>query len=134
MAVGFSVTLVDTALSILAGTAVAANALATSGQIFLALNVGDPGTAGTSNPSVGSTARVAVTMTTPSAGATANNAAVQWTNGGTSETITDVSFWSASTGGTFLGSGALGTSQAWASGNIIQIPTSDFSVSMPTAS
>lgn len=129
----FSVALADSQLALLCGTAAAANLYATSGAIFLQLHTAAPGTAGTTGISVGSTTRESVTMTTPSAGATANNAAVQWTNGGTSETITAVSFWSAATGGTYLGSGALGTSQTWASGNIIQIPTSDFSVSIPTA-
>lgn len=129
-----SATVADAALSILCGTAVTSNAYATSGQIYLQLHTGDPGTAGTTNISVGSTTRVAVTMTTPSAGATANNAAVQWTNGGTSETITAVSAWSASTSGTYIVSGQLSASQAWASGNIIQIPIGDFSVAIPTAS
>lgn len=128
-----SATLANAQLGLLCGTAVAANAYATSGVIYLALHVGDPGTAGTSNPSVGSAARVAATMTTPSAGATANNAALQWTNGGTTETITAVSYWSASSSGTYLGNGLLTASQAWASGNIIQIPTSDFTVTIPTA-
>jgi hypothetical protein len=128
-----SVAVANAQLGLLCGTAVAANAYATSGAIFLQLHTADPGTAGTTSISVGSTTRVSATMTTPSAGSTANNAALQWTNGGTSETIVAVSYWSALTGGTYLGSGQLGASQAWASGNIIQIPTSDFTVALPTA-
>jgi hypothetical protein len=40
-----------------------------------------------------------------------------WTNGGTSETISHISNWTASTAGTFQASGALTASQAWANTN-----------------
>jgi hypothetical protein len=40
-----------------------------------------------------------------------------WTNGGTSETISDISGWTASTAGTFQASGALTASQPWVSTN-----------------
>ena len=40
-----------------------------------------------------------------------------WTNGGTSETLTHISLWTASTAGTFNGSAALSASQAWVSTN-----------------
>jgi hypothetical protein len=71
----------------------------------------------------GTSASGTITMTTTNP---------QWTNGGTSETITAISIWSAATSGTYLSSGSLTSSQAWASGNIIQL--SSLSISIPTAS
>jgi hypothetical protein len=122
-----SATTADAALGIFNGTAPTAYS-----TVYVALHTGDPGTAGTSAASAGSTTRVAVTFGTASAGAvTMTTSAPQWTNGGTSETITAISIWSASTSGTFLCSGALTSSQAWASGNIIQLST--LSISIPTA-
>jgi len=56
-------------------------------------------------------------MASASAGSKAASASVgPWTNGGTSETLSHISIWSASTAGTFNASGALSASQAWASG------------------
>lgn len=88
------------------------------GTVFAQLHTGDPGTAGTSNAAAGDTSRKSVTMASASGGSKASSAATSaWTNGGTSETITHISLWTASTGGTFLGSAALSASQAWVSGN-----------------
>jgi hypothetical protein len=129
----FSSTVANAALGIFAGTAVAANAYATSGSVYVQLHTADPGTAGTTSISAGSTTRVAVTFGTASAGTTTMTTSnPQWTNGGTSETITAISIWSASTSGTYLASGSLTSSQAWASGNILQL--SSLSISIPTAS
>jgi hypothetical protein len=127
-----SSTLANAALGLLTGTAVATNAYTTSGAVFVQLHTAAPGTAGTTGVSVGSTTRVSVTFGTPSAGVnTMTTSNPQWTNGGTSETITAISIWTASTAGTFLVSGALTTSQAWASGNILQL--SSLSVTIPTS-
>jgi hypothetical protein len=46
-----------------------------------------------------------------------------WTNGGTSETLTDISVWTASSGGTFLFSVALTTSKAWTSADQFTLST-----------
>jgi hypothetical protein len=54
---------------------------------------------------------------------TITGTAPSWTNGGTSETLTHVSFWDSSTAGNFLGSAALSSSQAWASGNVYTLNT-----------
>lgn len=114
MTVGLSTTnLVNVWLNILrntAGTAVA--------QPYVKLHTGDPGSAGAGNAAVGSTTRLAATFSAPSAGALALSATIgPWTNGGTSETISHVSVWDASTAGNFLFAAAVGTPQAWASGN-----------------
>lgn len=86
------------------------------------LHTGDPGAAGTSNNAAGDTTRKAVTQSAASAGAIAlSGTAPSWTNGGTSETITHISVWTASTSGTFLYSVALTTPQAWVSTNTLTL-------------
>jgi hypothetical protein len=85
---------------------------------FLQLHTADPGAAGTTAISVGSTTRNTFTQTTSSGGsALALSTIAAHTNGGTSETISHFSVWTAASAGTFLYSIALGVPQAWASGN-----------------
>lgn len=132
-AYSFSSTLANALLNVLNGTTIATNAYTTSGNVYLQLHTADPGTAGTTAISAGSTTRVLAAFGTASGGTvTMTTSNPQWTNGGTSETITAISIWSASTSGTFLCSGQLTSSQAWASGNILQL--SSLSVSITTAS
>lgn len=89
---------------------------------YVKLHTGDPGSAAASNAAAGSTTRVAVTQSSPSAGAMAQNGtAPSWTNGGTSETITHISVWDASTAGNFLYSVALTASKAWASADTLTL-------------
>lgn len=88
---------------------------------YLQLHTGDPGAAGTSSVSVGSTTRNQYTTGSASGGSKSYTGAGPWTNGGTSETITHVSIWSASSAGTFKGSFALAASKAWASGDTLTI-------------
>ena len=91
------------------------------------LHTGDPGAAGTSNVSVGSASKVALTQAAASGGAIAlNGTPPSWTNGGTSETITHISVWDTST---FLYSIALTASQAWSSGNTFTLNTCGVSMS-----
>lgn len=78
--------------------------------LFAQLHTGDPGASGTANVANSST-RVAVTLAAAASGAIALSNAPAFT-GTTTETITHVSFWSASTVGTFYWSAALGTSRA----------------------
>ncbi|MFJ9633802.1 hypothetical protein ACIRU8_39520 [Streptomyces sp. NPDC101175] len=86
---------------------------------YLQLHTGDPGAAGTANISVGSTARNSFVFSSSSSGSALSlgTAPSAWTNGGTSETLTHVSVWTASTAGTFLYSVALTTQKPWASGD-----------------
>ncbi len=85
---------------------------------FVKLHTGDPGSAGATAAAAGSTTRVQATMAAASGGSKAmTSMASTWTNGGTSETLTHISLWSASTAGTFNGSAALSASQAWGSTN-----------------
>jgi hypothetical protein len=88
--------------------------------MFIQLHTGQPGAAGTANISVGSTTRVAAGFAAPSGGsASQSGTAPSWTNGGTSETITHITYWGAATSGTFYQSVAVTAPQAWASGNTI---------------
>ena len=101
---------------------------------YVALHVGDPGSAGTSNASVGSTDRDDVTFSAASGGAIAlTGTQPTWTNGGTSETITHISVWSASTSGNFLWSAQLTASKSWASGDTLTLTSCGLSLS-PLAS
>lgn len=86
--------------------------------LFVQLHTADPGASGTTAVSVGSTTRNAITQGAAAAGVQANSTPPSaWTNGGTSETISHISVWSASTAGTFYYSAALTTPQPWISGN-----------------
>lgn len=86
------------------------------------LHTGDPGSAGASNAAAGSTARVAFGLAAAAAGVIAlTGTAPSWTNGGTSETISHISVWDATSSGNFDYSAALATPQAWATGNVFNL-------------
>lgn len=86
---------------------------------FIQLHTGDPGAAGTANISVGSTTRNSFVFSSSSSGSALSlgTAPAAWTNGGTSETLTHISVWTAATAGSFEFSVALTTPKAWASGD-----------------
>lgn len=85
---------------------------------YVKLHTADPGASGATAAAAGDTTRKQATMASASAGSKAASASVgPWTNGGTSETLSHISLWSASTAGTFNGSAALSASKAWASGD-----------------
>lgn len=97
---------------------------------FVKLHTGDPGSAGASNAAAGSTTRVAVTQAAASGGSIAiSGTNPSWTNGGTSETISHISVWDASTSGNFLYSVALTASQAWVSTNTLTLTSLTVSLS-----
>lgn len=106
MTVGVSTTLAATQL----GTPIA--------TAWFKLHTGDPGAAGATAAAAGDTSRKQVTWNAVSAGARSMaSMSGAWTNGGTSETISHVSVWDASTAGNFLYSFALTTPQPWNTGN-----------------
>jgi hypothetical protein len=91
---------------------------------FVKLHTADPGSAGATAAAVGSATRVAATFAAPSGNAIALNGTLPvWTNGGTSETLTHISVWDASSAGNFLWSAALTASQAWVSTNTFTLNT-----------
>lgn len=82
------------------------------------LYVGDPGASGASNAAAGDTTRKAIGFAAASGGSmTMSTTAPVWTNGGTSETLSHIAVFDSTTAGSFQYSGALTSSQAWASGN-----------------
>lgn len=86
------------------------------------LHTADPGASGATAAAAGDTSRKQATMASASGGSKAASASVgPWTNGGTSETISHISLWTASTAGTFNGSAALSASQAWVSTNTLTL-------------
>lgn len=125
MAVGVSaVNLANVWLNILrnvTGTAIPA--------VFVKLHIGDPGAAGAGNAAVGSTTRPAITWSAAAGGVLAmTGTAPLWTNGGTSETLSHISFWDNATAGNFLGSAALAATQAWASTNQFTLTAQGWSI------
>jgi hypothetical protein len=74
---------------------------------FIKLHIGDPGAAGTGNPSVVTT-RQSVTFSAAAAGAMVSSTAPAFTMTGT-ETISHISVWSDVSAGTFHWSAALTT-------------------------
>jgi hypothetical protein len=82
------------------------------------LHTGDPGSAGANNAAVGDATRKAIGMSAAAAGVLSLTASpANWTNGGTSETLTHVSVWDATSAGNFDYSAALTASQAWVATN-----------------
>jgi hypothetical protein len=93
------------------------------------LHTGDPGSAGTSN-AAGNTTRQQATFAAASAGANATNADTVWTNVSTAETYSHVSFWTASSAGTFLGSSALTASKTVAIGDTFTIASGSLTMAL----
>jgi len=118
MTVGLAAAHANGILSVYRGTAL--TAVTTP---FIQLHTGDPGAAGTTSVSAGSTTRNAITWNAPSGGSMTLNTLAAWTNGGTSETISHCSLWDASTAGNFKQSFALTASQAWVSTNTLTLTT-----------
>jgi hypothetical protein len=132
MAEGLSTTLISNWLNTLRAAGAAFGPVAAE---YAQLHTANPGAAGTTAISVGSTTRVILTHAASSGGSalalTGTNPS--WTNGGTSETITDISLWTASSAGTFLFSVALTTSKAWASGDTFTLSSLGVSLSPAAA-
>jgi len=124
MTLGVStVNLANAWLNVLRGTTF------TGVSVFVKLHTADPGSAGATAAAAGSTTRPAITWSAAASGALAmTGTAPSWTNGGTSETLTHISFWDNATAGNFLGSAALSSSQAWASGNTYTLSAQTWSI------
>ena len=97
---------------------------------YTKLHTADPGAAGATAAAVGSTTRVQATMGAAAAGVKAmTSMASTWTNGGTSETLSHLSLWTAAAAGTFNGSATLTTPQAWVSTNTFALTSLSISIS-----
>lgn len=96
---------------------------------YVKLHTADPGASGATAAAAGDTTRKQATMASASAGSKAmSSMSGSWTNGGTSETVSHISLWSASSAGTFNGSAALPASKAWASGDTLSLTSLTISI------
>jgi hypothetical protein len=104
-----------------------------SAAFYVQLHTGAPGAAGTSNVA-GETTRKLVTFGDAAAsGAIANTAIIEWTNVSTSETYSHVSYWTASSGGTFLGEDDLSSTAVMVAGQTFNIPVGDLDLTLTGA-
>lgn len=122
MATGFAATVVNGWLD------------GTFGTTWVKLHTADPGASGATAAAAGDTTRKQATMAAASGGSKAmTGSAGPWTNGGTSETLSYISLWSAETAGTFNASAALSAAQAWANTNTFTLTSLTISIT-PIAS
>jgi hypothetical protein len=104
---------------------------------YVKLHVGDPGAAGTANPATNTT-RVQADWGTPDSSTPGvvtmtHTDVLGWTSVPASEDYTHVSVWTASSGGTFGGSGLI-TADPVTVGNNFDLPIGAVVVSQPVAS
>jgi hypothetical protein len=82
------------------------------------LHTADPGAAGATAAAAGDATRKQATMAAAAGGSKAATGSVgPWTNAATTETLSHISLWTASTAGTFNASAVLSASQAWVATN-----------------
>lgn len=93
---------------------------------FMKLHTGDPGAAGTANPSAVTT-RNAVTFAAPSGGVMALSSVGSYSMTAT-ESITHVSFWDAATAGTFVRSEAMTAPVGVVNGSTLNYTTLTFTL------
>jgi hypothetical protein len=120
MTVGLAAATANAILNIYRAT----NITAPTGM-FMKLHVGDPGAAGTTNPSAVTT-RNAITWAAPSGGSMALSSVAGYSMTA-AETITHVSFWDSATVGTFWQSAALTASQAVINGSTLNFTSATLS-------
>lgn len=99
---------------------------------WVKLHIGDPGAAGTGNPAV-ETTRKQATFSASASGATTNTGAVTWNAVAASEDYTHFTLWTASSAGTFGGSGLV-TAAAVTLGDTFQVAIGDLDLSFTLAS
>ena len=111
----------------------ALNAAVGTNAGYVQLHTGDPGSAGTANVS-SVTTRESVTWGSASAGSVSASNEPEWTSwAGTSpETDTDISFWSASSSGTFGLSMELASQVTMETGDSLTL--TEIEITLPTAS
>jgi hypothetical protein len=99
---------------------------------YVKLHVGEPGSAGTSNPAT-ETTRKSVSFAAASNGALASDADVVWTNIAGSQDATHFTAWDNLTTGNFLFSGTI-TGNAYTAGDTYTISSAGLTVSLTVAS
>ncbi len=97
---------------------------------YVKLHTGDPGAAGANNAATETTRQAATFGVAADTGAISNTVQVQWTALAAVETISYVSFWTASSGGTFLGSDDLAVAQNVNAGGTLTIAVGDLDLTV----
>jgi hypothetical protein len=97
------------------------------------LAIGAPGAAGTSNTATETSRKQISTFGTASAGTQASSAAITWTSIAGSQTATKMTFWTASTAGTFGLSGSV-TASAYTAGDTVTFASGAITYSVTLAS
>lgn len=105
------------------------NGTAIPATLYVQLHIGNPGSSGTSNVAT-ETTRQSFTRTTSTLGTCENTALLQWLSYPAAETISHVSVWSASSGGTcwFIGDPA---NLVAGIGDIVQLAAGDLDLTCP---
>lgn len=98
---------------------------------WVKLHVGDPGGAGTANAAA-ETTRKQATWASASGAAKTTTADLVWTAVAGTEDYTHFSLWSASTGGTFGGSGTV-TANAVVTADSFTLPAGELDLTVPVA-
>lgn len=100
---------------------------------WVQLHTADPGASGTNAPA-NSSARQQASFGTASGGSISTNADLVWTNVSGAETYSHVSFWTLTSGGTFLGSDDLAATKTVAIGDTFTIASGNLTINItPTA-
>jgi hypothetical protein len=103
--------------------------------MYAKLHTGVPGAAGTTGAAAGSTTRYPVIFSPAANDSIAlMGTPPMWTNGGTTETVTGLSLWSAATAGTFYMSVPLSQSILWDASDTITLSTLSISLGPAAAS
>ena len=97
---------------------------------YVKLHLGDPGAAGTNNAAANTTRQAVTFGNAAASGAISNTAAVEWTSVPNTEVYSHVSFWTASSGGTFLGSDDLSSTASVTAGDTFRIPVGDLDITV----
>lgn len=127
MAVGLSATEANSLLDTFAAT----------DYPWIQLHTADPGAAGTTSVAGNATRKdTSSSWAAASGGSKATNADIDWSDGevDTTETYTHFSLWSASSAGTFGGSGTLTANEVNASGDSFSILSGGLTLSFSVAS
>lgn len=99
---------------------------------YLQLHTAAPGASGTTAIAT-ETDRQLVSFGAAASGAIANDAAITWTGVAGTEDYTHWTLWTASSGGTFIGSGTV-TANAVVAGDTFTIPSGDLDITLTVAS
>lgn len=99
-------------------------------SVWVKLHTGAPGTDGTA-AAAGDTRRQQSLFTNAAAnGTAANTSLIEWTNVSNTETLSYVSLWTASTGGSFVGSDDLSSTAPVTAGDTFRIPVGQLTLTI----